>query len=67
MALHPGCLSRGQEPDISSLIELGSHHSTGMGTAEHMLIDVAPGSGAYEGRVALTLHFGSMFLVGVLA
>lgn len=67
MALHPGRLGRGNQPDVSKLIELESHFSTGMGTAAHMLIDITPGSGDLEGRVALTLHFGSMFLAGALS
>jgi hypothetical protein len=67
MALHPGRLGRGDQPDSSKLIELDSHFSTSMGTAEHMLIDVTPGSGEGSGQVLLTLHFGSMFLSGTLS
>jgi hypothetical protein len=32
-----------------------------------MLIDITPGSGSFEGRVVLSLHFGSMFLAGALS
>jgi len=67
MALYPGRLGRGEQPDTSKLIELESEFSTSEGTAHHMLIDVTPGSGAFEGRVVLTLHFGSLFLAGALS
>jgi len=67
MALYPGRLGRGEKPDTSKLVELESAFSTSMGKAPHMLIDVTPGSGAFEGRVVLTLHFGSMFLSGALS
>ena len=39
---------------------------TGKGTAEHMLIDVTPGHGKFEGMAVLTLHFGTLFLAGSL-
>ena len=66
MALHPGRVGRGADPDMSKVIRLDSAYSADAGVAEHMLIDVTPGSGALEGKVVLTLHFGSMFLSGVL-
>jgi hypothetical protein len=34
--------------------------------ADHMLIDVTPGHGKFEGKAVLTLHFGSLFLSGLL-
>lgn len=67
MALFPGVLSRGESPDKSKLIELDSRFSKEMGTAEHMLIDISPGNGEFEGKAVLTLHFGSMFLAGALS
>ena len=41
--------------------------SSDKGTAPHMLIDITPGSGRFEGKAVLTLHFGSLFLAAVLA
>jgi hypothetical protein len=67
MALYPGRLGRGETPDESKLVKLESEYSTQMGSAAHMLIDITPGAGAFEGRVVLTLHFGSMFLAGALS
>jgi hypothetical protein len=67
MALCPGKLGRGETPDTSKLIKLDSMYSTSQGTAEHMLLDITPGSGKYEGKAVLTLHFGKMFLAGALS
>lgn len=67
MALHPGRLGRGDQPDTSKLIELDSYFSTSKGTADHMLIDITPGHGRFEGRAVLTLHFGTMYLAGALS
>lgn len=66
MALYPGQVPRGAEPDATKIIKLPSMYSSASGTAEHMLIDITPGHGKFEGKAVLTLHFGSMFLAGVL-
>jgi hypothetical protein len=31
-----------------------------------MLVDLTPGHGKFEGRAALTMHFGTLFLAGAL-
>ena len=67
LALYPGRLQRGDTPDSAKAIRLDSTFATDKGTAEHMLIDLTPGSGKFEGKAVLTLHFGSLFLMGVLA
>jgi hypothetical protein len=66
MALYPGQVARGVEPDATKIIKLPSMYSSASGTAEHMLIDITPGHGKFEGKAVLTLHFGSMFLAGAL-
>ncbi len=66
MALYPGKLARGEAPDKAKLIKLDSMFESGAGTAEHMLIDITPGHGKFEGRAVLTLHFGTLFLSGAL-
>ncbi len=66
MALYPGMLKRGEKPDTAKLIKLESVFSSEMGTAPHMLIDISPGAGKFEGRIVLTIHFGSLFLTGAL-
>ena len=67
MALYPGSIARGQSADMSQVIKLESSYSETSGTAEHMLIDISPGSGDFAGRAVLTLHFGSMLLSGALS
>jgi hypothetical protein len=67
LALYPGRLGRGETADAAKVIRLESMFSKDKGTAPHMLIDVTPGDGKFEGKAVLTLHFGSLFLAGVLA
>lgn len=67
MALHPGDIPRSATPDPSKLIKMDSIYSASMGKAEHMLIDISPGTGKFEGKAVLTLHFGTMFLAGALS
>ena len=67
LALYPGRLQRDEKPEASKVLRLESMFETGKGTAEHMLIDVTPGHGKFEGRAVLTLHFGTLFLAGLLA
>lgn len=67
LALYPGRLQRGDTPDTAKAIRLESMFSGDKGVAEHMLIDITPGHGKFEGKAVLTLHFGSLFLAGVLA
>jgi hypothetical protein len=67
LALYPGRLQRADTPDSAKAIRLESDFATDKGTAEHMLIDITPGHGKFEGKAVLTLHFGSLFLMGVLA
>jgi len=67
LALYPGRLQRGDTPDPAKAIRLDSMFSADHGTAEHMLIDVTPGHGKFEGKAVLTLHFGSLFLAAALA
>jgi hypothetical protein len=66
LALHPGRLGRGDTPDDAKVIRLDSMFSKEKGTAGHMLVDITPGDGKFEGKAVLTLHFGSLFLAGAL-
>jgi hypothetical protein len=67
MALYNGGLARGAEPDMSKVVKLDSMYTSEMGNAEHMLIDISPGHGKFEGKAVLTLHFGTMYLEGALS
>ena len=66
MGLYPGALARGAAPDMAKVIKLDSMLEAGKGTAEHMLVDLTPGHGKFEGKAVLTLHFGTLFLSGLL-
>jgi hypothetical protein len=66
MALYPGALARGAVAETAKLIKLESMFEKGKGTAEHMLVDVTPGHGKFEGKAVLTLHFGTLFLSGLI-
>jgi hypothetical protein len=67
MALFPGAPARGVPVDMTKVIKLDSMLEAGKGTAEHMLVDLTPGHGKFDGKAVLTLHFGTLFLAGVLA
>jgi hypothetical protein len=67
MALYPGAVPREGTPDVTKAIKLESEFKAAAGPAEHMLIDITPGSGKMEGRAVLTLHFGTLFLAGALS
>ncbi len=67
MALYPGALTREDKPDVAKALKLESAFASDKGVAEHMLIDVTPGSGKLQGRAVLTLHFGGLFLEGALS
>jgi len=66
MGLYPGTIARGASPEMDKVIKLESAFSS-EGKAEHLLIDITPGSGKFTGRAVLTLHFGSLFLAGALS
>ena len=67
MAIYPGVLARGTEPDMSKIIKLESMFTTSHGTAEHMTIDITPGHGKQEGKAVLLLQFGTLYLAGILS
>jgi len=67
MALYPGTLARGTEPDMSKVIKLDSMFTTSHGTAEHLTIDITPGHGKQEGKAVLLLQFGTLYLAGCLS
>ena len=67
MALFPGTPARGAAVDMTKVIKLDSMLEAGKGTAEHMLVDLTPGHGKFEGKAVLTLHFGTLFLSGLLS
>jgi hypothetical protein len=67
MALYQGALARGAAPDPAKVIKLDSIFNEKIAPAAHMLIDITPGHGKFEGKAVLTLHFGTLFLSGLLS
>lgn len=67
MALYPGRVRLSDTPDMAKMIKLESVFSSDMGRAHHMLVDISPGHGKLEGKTVLTIHFGSLYLAGVLS
>ena len=53
-------------PD-AKVVKLESIFDAKVAPADHMLIDITPGHGKFEGKAVLTLHFGTLFLSGLLA
>jgi len=66
MALYPGAVPRGAAADPTKVIKLESIFDSKVAPADHMLIDITPGHGKFEGKAVLTLHFGTLFLSGLL-
>lgn len=66
MALYSGAVARGAAPDPTKVIRLDSMFDEKVAPADHMLIDITPGHGKFEGKAVLTLHFGSLLLSGLL-
>ena len=67
MALYPAPLPPRPAPaDPAKVIKLDSIFDSKIAPADHMLIDITPGHGKFEGKAVLTLHFGTLFLSGLL-
>lgn len=66
MALYPGTIARGAAADPTKVIKLESLFNSKIAPADHMLVDITPGHGKFEGKAVLTLHFGTLFLSGLL-
>ena len=67
MALSPGELGRGEEPDKSKLIKLDSQYMKGSEGVDHLMVDIVPGYNKSEGKAVLVIGFGTMFLDGVIS
>ena len=57
----------GDTPDMSKLIKLESSFNKAQDMTGHLVVDVFPGNGKFEGKAVLTLHFGTMHLAGALS
>ncbi len=62
LALHPGRLRQKEVAVTPNLILLNTLSSRSSGRSDHLVIDFNLGTGRFEGKVVLTLHWGTLFL-----
>lgn len=67
MVLYPGELGRDETPDMSKVIKLDSQFHKSSDPAEHLVVDIYPGSGKAEGKAVVMIGFGTMWLDGVIS
>lgn len=66
MALSPGELAFGDSPDMSKLIKLDSGYSTSKDDTSHLVVDIFPGEGEFDGKAVILLGFGTMWVQGLV-
>ena len=66
MALSPGELGFGEAPDMSKVIKLDSTYWTSQDDTAHLVVDVFPGEGKFEGKAVILLGFGTMWVQGLI-
>ena len=66
MALSPGELAFGDSPDMSKLVKLDSAYSTSKDDTGHLVVDVFPGEGEFDGKAVILLGFGTMWVQGLV-
>ena len=67
LALYPGRVQRGTEPDMSKVIKLHSAYSESGSSSGHVYFDILPGHGSMEGKAVLIWQFGKLHLEGALS
>ena len=66
MALSPGELGFNDKPDMSKLIKLDSSFMKSNDDTGHLVVDVFPGAGKFEGKAVILLGFGTMWVQGLV-
>lgn len=66
MALSPGELAFGASPDMSKLIKLDSAFNESNDNSGHLVVDIFPGEGKFEGKAVILLGFGTMWVQGLI-
>lgn len=66
MALSPGELAFGDSPDMAKLIKLDSTYMMANDETGHLVVDVFPGAGKFEGKAVILLGFGKMWVQGLV-
>ncbi len=66
MVLSPGELGNEESPDMSKLIKLDSAYSTSKDDSGHLVVDIFPGEGKFDGKAVILLGFGTMWVQGLV-
>ncbi len=66
MVLSPGELGFGDSPDKAKLIELDSTFMKSNDPVGHLVVDIFPGDGKFEGKAVILLGFGTMWVQGLI-
>ena len=66
MVLSPGELAFGDSPDKAKLIKLDSTFTKANDTTGHLVVDIFPGDGKFEGKPVILLGFGTMWVQGLI-
>ncbi len=66
MVLSPGELAFGDKPDVAKLIKLDSTFTKSNEPVGHLVVDIFPGDGNFEGKAVILLGFGSMWVQGLI-
>ena len=66
MVLSPGELAFGQTPDMSKLIKLDSAFHKSTDDTGHLVVDIFPGEGKFDGKAVILLGFGTLWVQGLI-
>ena len=66
MVLSPGELAFGDSPDMAKLIKLDSTFMKSNDPVGHLVVDIFPGDGKFEGKAVILLGFGTMWVQGLI-
>jgi len=66
MVLSPGELAFGDSPDMSKLIKLDSMFATGNDPTGHLVVDIFPGEGKFEGKAVVLIGYDTMWVHGLI-
>ena len=66
MVLSPGELAFGDSPDMSKLVKLDSMFTQGNDPTGHLIVDVFPGEGKFDGKAVILIGFGTMWVHGLI-
>ena len=66
MVLSPGELGFGDAPDMAKVIKLDSSFRMSKEPVGHLVVDIFPGDGKFEGKAVILLGFGTLWVQGLV-